>query len=665
MRLRASVLSAGLFLIACSAACAVFAQTADFQQDRTPIAVLNGPWRFHAGDDPSFANPAFDDSAWSLLTADKGWSQQGYPGYGGVAWYRLAITLPENHGPLALYIPNVDVSCQVFANGRLIGQKGGLPPHPHWIVHSRLLFPIPDDLASSPRLFLAIRVWAPPEFAARLDGGLNHAPRIGDAHAIAQLRALGGYELYWKSSYLVLELFANSIGALASLIMFALRRKEREYLWFGIYLSIWTCYDLTAIATIFRPVSFYLFNETIILLVALGFYSGVEFYTAMCRQGRGWLYRAAVFFVLAVLCLSQLSGLLPQYNFSILYGWAYSGVWTCVAAMVYRAWRAGSKDGRLLMLPATIATIPSVLHAVIVTPPFAHQVWALAIEHFFDHAIRWPFPYDFGSFIGDFTNLLVLFVVINRFARSRRDEERLESELEAARAVQQVLIPDEVPTIPGFQVHAVYNPASQVGGDFFQIVATQTGAALVVIGDVSGKGMPAAMTVSLLVGTFRTLAHYTQSPAEILQAMNQRMLARSGGGFTTCLVLRADLGGSVIAANAGHLAPYLAGREVSVDVGLPLGLTADSRYIETRFHINPGDELTLLTDGVLEARNPQGELFGFERTAAVSTEPIQNIARAASTFGQQDDVTVIRLALEPPSISRPPAFVLSSEPAPS
>ena len=121
----------------------------------------------------------------------------------------------------------------------------------------------------------------------------------------------------------------------------------------------------------------------------------------------------------------------------------------------------------------------------------------------------------------------------------------------------------------------------------------------------------------------------------------------------------------MIAANAGHLAPYLAGREVSVDVGLPLGLTADSRYIETRFHINPGDELTLLTDGVLEARNPQGELFGFERTAAVSTEPIQNIARAASTFGQQDDVTVVRLALEPPSISRPPAFVLSSEPAPS
>ena len=81
------------------------------------------------------------------------------------------------------------------------------------------------------------------------------------------------------------------------------------------------------------------------------------------------------------------------------------------------------------------------------------------------------------------------------------------------------------------------------------------------IGDVSGKGMPAAMTVSLLVGTVRTLAHYTQSPGEILTAMNQRMLARSQGGFTTCLVLRLDANGKLTVANAGHLAPYINGSE--------------------------------------------------------------------------------------------------------
>jgi serine phosphatase RsbU (regulator of sigma subunit) len=114
----------------------------------------------------------------------------------------------------------------------------------------------------------------------------------------------------------------------------------------------------------------------------------------------------------------------------------------------------------------------------------------------------------------------------------------LELEHRNARAVQQVLIPDQIPSVPCFSVQSVYKPYGEVGGDFFQILAAKNGGMLAVIGDVSGKGMPAAMTVSLLVGTVRTLAHYTQSPGEILKAMNQRMFGRSQGGFTTCLVLR-------------------------------------------------------------------------------------------------------------------------------
>jgi serine phosphatase RsbU (regulator of sigma subunit) len=166
---------------------------------------------------------------------------------------------------------------------------------------------------------------------------------------------------------------------------------------------------------------------------------------------------------------------------------------------------------------------------------------------------------------------------------------------------------------------------------------------LAVIGDVSGKGMPAAMTVSLLVGTVRTLAHYTQSPGEILKAMNQRMFGRSQGGFTTCLVLRADLDGAVTIANAGHLAPYLAGRELPLESGLPLGLSDESTYVECVFTLAAGEQLTLLTDGVVEAREKTGALFGFERTAALSTQPAEAIAIAAQCFGQDDDITVLSL----------------------
>ena len=150
-----------------------------------------------------------------------------------------------------------------------------------------------------------------------------------------------------------------------------------------------------------------------------------------------------------------------------------------------------------------------------------------------------------------------MYAVYRYSAESQRQQNRLEQEIRNARAVQQVLIPEAIPAVPGFKVESVYKPAEEVGGDFFQIMPLRGGGVLTVIGDVSGKGIPAAMTVSLLVGTVRTLAHYTQSPAEILAAMNQRMIARShDGGFTTCLILRADTDGKITAANAGHLAPY-------------------------------------------------------------------------------------------------------------
>ena len=228
-------------------------------------------------------------------------------------------------------------------------------------------------------------------------------------------------------------------------------------------------------------------------------------------------------------------------------------------------------------------------------------------------------------------------------------EERaaLAAEMQSAQEVQKVLIPAEIPSVPGFSLACVYRPAGEVGGDFFQAVPIAAGGVLLVIGDVSGKGMPAAMTVSLLVGTFRTLAHYTQEPAAILAAMNQRMLARSQGGFTTCLCARVAANGVVTFANAGHPAPYCNRDEIKLDSGLPLGLAADTTYSETTLELAPGDTLTFVSDGVVEARNASGELFGFERTAAISTRTADEIAHAAQAHGQQDDITVLTLTYAP------------------
>lgn len=248
------------------------------------------------------------------------------------------------------------------------------------------------------------------------------------------------------------------------------------------------------------------------------------------------------------------------------------------------------------------------------------------------------------------TALASAFVTTQHINTEGARQFRAETELEAAGAVQQVLVPDEVPSLPGFRIESVYRPAGEVGGDFFQILPAARGGLLIVIGDVSGKGMPAAMTVSLLVGTVRTLASYTESPGEILAAMNRHMLGRSHGGFTTCLVLRMAPDGEAIAANAGHLAPWINGQELALDNGLPLGLNSASTYAESAFELIANAQLTLVSDGVVEARNARGELFGFDRACALSTGTAASMARAAQDFGQEDDITVLTLRLVPTEV---------------
>ena len=103
-------------------------------------------------------------------------------------------------------------------------------------------------------------------------------------------------------------------------------------------------------------------------------------------------------------------------------------------------------------------------------------------------------------------------------------------------------------------------------------------------------------------------------------------------------------------ANAGHLAPYLDGREIELDGGLPLGITGNAAYIEKTIMLQAGSQLTLLTDGVVEARSAAGELFGFERTAEIAHSPAESIARTVREFGQEDDITVLTLSLLPAGV---------------
>ena len=219
----------------------------------------------------------------------------------------------------------------------------------------------------------------------------------------------------------------------------------------------------------------------------------------------------------------------------------------------------------------------------------------------------------------------------------------LEAEMAAAREVQQVILPDQGELFPGYAVESIYQPAQQVGGDFFQILPDGNGGLLVVIGDVAGKGLPAAMLVSMLVGSIRTAAEDTQDPALILRKLHDRLIGRSCGGFTTALAAHITPDGLLTIANAGHLSPYIDGREVELPGALPLGVTNGGQYQAASFEFKPGSRLTFYTDGIVEAQNRKGELFGFDRAKAISTEAAAAIVEAALEFGQSDDITVLTI----------------------
>jgi hypothetical protein len=233
----------------------------------------------------------------------------------------------------------------------------------------------------------------------------------------------------------------------------------------------------------------------------------------------------------------------------------------------------------------------------------------------------------------------------HRRIRIERDKAALETELAAAREIQRLMVPEELPPTPGYAIESIYRPAAQVGGDFFQVIPLGGGQTLVVVGDVSGKGLSAAMIVSMLIGMLHAISRMSQDAAQILADLNCRLFERKHGGFVTCLAVRLDPSGRVVLANAGHLPPWLNGAEVAFAGSLPLSIVASSAPEQVTLEMRTGDRLTLITDGVVEARDAQGTLFGFDRTQAVMRRETSALAlaEAAIHHGQDDDLTVISI----------------------
>ena len=618
--------------------------------DSLRMASLDGLWRFKSGDDPRWADPNFDDSSWALVRSDKSWPEQGLPVVGGLFWYRTKVLVPAGSGPLSLYMPVIHLNYQVFVDGRLVGTMGVMPPHPRAMQSVVAVFPVSAVSMRAHTVTLAIRAWRYPVWNAFYLSGLEPGMLMGDSRLIQQTWLLHTRDLFWQSASNIFLTLLEILAGIAALALFWVRGHEKEYLWFGVAMLVSAVGNGIETHRVFHPSAVLSLNLLQSILAYAAMFAFVGFYRHLLKIRRDRFYWFVIGCVSVAMAIN-VAGFTP---------WALSEpswfpflwfpavllfqvpfyVWTL--NLLVRKTMQQRADALLLLL----SNAPGLVGLYVAFMQFVAKPalgWKVGAMDWYFNTARWPFPASVDN-IGSFLLMLTMFgILVYRFTRTSLQEDEHKREIEAARVVQQILIPDAIPTVPGFTIHAVYKPASQVGGDFFQVIPIGSAGVLVIIGDVSGKGMPAAMTVSLLVGTVRTLAHYTQRPGEILTAMNQRMLARSGGGFTTCLVLRVDADGTLTAANAGHLFPYLQGKELPVESSLPLGLAAEAIYNESIFHLADNHQLTVVTDGVLEARGKEGELFGFERTADISRQSAESVAQIAVDFGQEDDITVVTL----------------------
>jgi serine phosphatase RsbU (regulator of sigma subunit)/anti-sigma regulatory factor (Ser/Thr protein kinase) len=250
--------------------------------------------------------------------------------------------------------------------------------------------------------------------------------------------------------------------------------------------------------------------------------------------------------------------------------------------------------------------------------------------------------------------------LVQEHAAEAAERERYEQELKVAQLIQQQFLPRELPNLRNWSVAAHYGPARVVGGDFYDFIDLDDGRIGIAVGDVAGKGVPAALVMARTHSILRAEAPRLVDPGRVLARTNQLLVPEMPAQmFVTCLygVLEPETGRFVF-ANAGHNLPCVRAAEGIVEpraTGLPLGLLPDITYEEVETTIGPGDEMLLFSDGLVEAHGPDGEMYGFPRLreamaeeAGSGNDVIERLLRRLESFTgagweQEDDITLVTL----------------------
>ena len=626
-------------------------------------AELTGPWRFHTGDNLQWAMPEFDDASWEKVDLTPppgsddpdlgtsgyvpGWTAQGHDGYSGYAWYRLRVNVEDGDRELALKMPDaVDDAYQVFVNGQPFGHFG------HFFQHSVMAYPaipkhykLPSDLRSGTML-IAIRMWmdSATPYNSPDAGGMHGPPVLGHAETIATQVLVNWDGTAHEVGIGFLEMLVLLLALTVSLTHYRMDPTDRAYLWLALVSSATLLGNFIVLSTSFTawiPQTLAVILLTVVIApLRIGLW--VLFWAYWFRVGPARWLRMAVGGLVMLLALGTLPMQAPLYGPIVPLGASRWLVPLLLVAklvlagllvyVVYRGLRRKRSEGWLALLAVLLA----------VAANYQHELHLIHVRTAFS---VFGFTVSLGTASTMLSLLLVTVMLSRRFLHAERRRVQWGWEIEQARQVQQVLLPKEMPQVPGLSIEGDYRPAREVGGDFFQILPDKhDGSVLLVVGDVTGKGLCAGMMVAMIVGIVNAAAREDPDPVTMLRTLNEHLCERSHA-TATCLMLRIGRDGDAILVNAGHLPPYLNGQEVAMEGALPLGILPGVEFPVSRFTLGDGDSLMLISDGVAEAQDAEGVLFGFERIGELLRKPITaaELAEAAQRFGQEDDILVLRV----------------------
>jgi hypothetical protein len=642
---------------------------------------LDGPWKFSPGDSPwsmnpsaetsnllinspDWAQPRFDDSSWSSVDLTpktdsvdpargsagwvSGWTHRGFPHLSGFAWYRLRLTVTNPSQQLWLKMPgSFDDAYEIFVNGHDVGEFGEFTHEGASYNFSQpASFPLPRP-GSDGHMVIAIRFYMTDASLSQMQaaGGMHAPPVIGLAPAI-QLLERSEHDANARS-YFGEMLTAFLFLLVIPLALWALTASPHEWAWpslaaaLGISVIIW-CMHTGAELTTSVSTSAYLSASSV--LYPLSIFAWVLFWWSWfgLRSTR-WIAIASG--VLAAAHIAVSMAMMPGSSDAAA---SNLEIFSAATILILLAQSA------LLLFVLREGFRRSIDEAILATLPIVAFILA-SFTRYITTSLEVPYVtriFGLGFSLVDVERIMMILAVAALAARRFLDSNggrnltygSEDEDLEQVQVLQQRVLAPQGLHSTHFEIETEYLAARVVGGDFFVTIIGRDGSLCVVIGDVSGKGLGAAMLVSMLVGAARTRAAQDFDPITMLQTLDERLNGYSGGNFATCLAAQIFPNGVLRVANAGHLRPYLNGCELDLDGSLPLGIAGKLSPSKKQFQLRQGDIVTFMTDGVPEAKNKDGELFGFEQTRVLSQKSPSDVVSEVKAYGQDDDITVVRVS---------------------